>query len=397
MSASIKVGCRESPLSQAQFRELAKMIPNLTPYLVETIGDRDQKTSLRTMDKTDFFTRCIDEAQLEGKCRLSLHSAKDLPDPLPKGLVLAALTKGVDPRDSLVMRKGEQLKPGARVGTSSERRDAMVRRLCPDITPVDIRGNIGQRLQLLFSGMVDAVVIAEAALVRLGLTHLNRIIFPDKTAPLQGQLAVLAREEDMEMRFLCAPIDSRPMHRVMYLGIDSCDLHYPIIRTVPRKVALPPHTHIIFTSKMAVRHFPGSLVGKTIIAVGKKTGEEARAHHIAEEETAEGVCALLDQLDLEGATILWPHSALSRPVISDYLSERDIAFHDTVLYDTVTNRPFDPPNLDPIDEIVFTSPSTVKAFLELYGELPTNKKLTAQGPITQGALNASYPAQTGIA
>ncbi|MCC5832021.1 MAG: hydroxymethylbilane synthase [Chlamydiales bacterium] len=201
---SIKVGARDSNLSRRQVEEVQAEYAHLLfePVYVKTVGDRDRTTSLRILDKTDFFTREIDEMLLRGECRIAIHSAKDLPEPLPKGLELIKLTKGVDPSDSLVMRKGERLSKAFVIATSSVRREEMVRTLTEDLFFVDIRGTIEERLAKLESGEVDGVVIAEAALIRLGLTDLNRIRLPGETAPLQGQLAILARKGDREMHSL---------------------------------------------------------------------------------------------------------------------------------------------------------------------------------------------------
>lgn len=215
---TLRVGARGSPLSRAQMEEVLQEIqqfhPDVTfePIWIETTGDKDLQTSLRSLEKTDFFTREIDALQLSGGCRLSVHSAKDLPNPLPKGLAIAALTKGVDPSDSIVLRDGETLEGlplGAKIGTSSERREKNIRDLRTDFVCVDIRGNIQARLALLDAGVVDAVVMAEAALIRLKLTHRTRIALPGKRAELQGQLAVLAHENDEEMFELFKTIDIR--------------------------------------------------------------------------------------------------------------------------------------------------------------------------------------------
>lgn len=164
---------------------------------VETTGDRDQKTSLRTLGKSDFFTRELDQMLLRGEIDLAIHSAKDLPEPLPEGLVLAFLTKGLDPRDSLVLRDQESIETlpnGAWIATSSERREEAVLTLRKDFRFKDVRGKVAERLALLERGEADGVVIAEAALLRLGLTHLNRLQLPGPTAPGQGQLAVVCRQ-----------------------------------------------------------------------------------------------------------------------------------------------------------------------------------------------------------
>lgn len=211
----ITVGIRDSKLSYKQFEEFLALISShhiFTPIPVKTIGDIQQHVSLRDMDKTDFFTKNIDDMQLAGKCRISVHAAKDLPDPLPNGLVLAALTHGQDPSDSLVFRDGESLDTlpvRGKVGSSSQRRDEAVKQLRSDLLCIDIRGTIERRLEKLFRGEIDALILAEAALIRLEIMHLNRITLPGETAPLQGKLAVIARKGDEEMMRLCASIDSR--------------------------------------------------------------------------------------------------------------------------------------------------------------------------------------------
>ena len=149
---------------------------------------------------------------LQGRCRIAIHSAKDLPEPLPEGLALVAVTRGVDASDALVFRSGgglAALPPGSRVGASSARREEAVLALRPDLRMVDIRGTIEKRLALLHERAIDALVVAEAALIRLGLTHLTRIALPGPTAPLQGQLAVVARSGDIDMERLFSLLDAR--------------------------------------------------------------------------------------------------------------------------------------------------------------------------------------------
>ena len=204
-------------MSQAQVAEILTEIRLHHPDLsfeclfAETIGDKDKKTSLRSLGKTDFFTREVDQLLLSGQCRIAIHSAKDLPDPLSKGLKLIALTSGVDPSDVLVMRSGSSLTslpPQAVIATSSERREEAVKILRKDLTFIDIRGTIGERIEKLMQGKADGVVVAEAALIRLGLTHLNRVKLSGETTPFQGQLAILAREGDTEMEALFSPINT---------------------------------------------------------------------------------------------------------------------------------------------------------------------------------------------
>lgn len=416
----ITVGARGSALSIAQCREVLEELrrdhPEVEFHLetVTTTGDLDLKTSLRDLDKTDFFTKEIDAKLLNHECRIAIHSAKDLPDPLPKHLKIVALTKGIDPADSLVLREGaawETLPPGALIATSSERREQVIKNMRADLSCCDIRGTIQQRLQKLESGEVDGVVIAEAALIRLELTHLNRLKLDGTTASLQGRLAIVAREDDEEMEALFSCIDTRV--RCLYVGIDMPTaahdtkyIHYPLIRPLPRDPHTPEinealneleaYTHIIFTSKSSVRVFFSYLQEESIakhqfICVGPHTADEVLKHGgkyalVAKNETAEGVVELLKSLDLTKAKILWPHSSLSRPIITYYLAKKQIKHRSITIYDTVAVRPADIIEPNAYDAIYFTSPSTVNAFTQFFGGLPQDKEIRSIGPITREAI-----------
>ncbi len=217
-SHNIPVGARSSLLSRAQVKEVVEALHMYHPaihfdvHYFSTTGDQDLATSLRTLAKTNFFTKEIDEAVLAGQCRIGVHSAKDLPSPLPYGLELICLTKGVDPADVLVMRDGDTLATlptQARIATSSMRREECVKLLRDDLAFCDLRGTIDKRLAKLESREADGVVVAEAALIRLGLTHLNRIRLPGTTTEGQGQLAILSRKDDHAMKTLFSCLDIR--------------------------------------------------------------------------------------------------------------------------------------------------------------------------------------------
>ncbi len=250
VDTAIKVGSRQSNLARAQVNEVLQEIRRFHPQVefevryVDTYGDKDQTSSLRTLDKTDFFTKEIDEMLLSGICRIAIHSAKDLPEPLPAGLTLICLTEGLDSSDSLVLRQGtriEDLREGALIATSSARREESVNRLRKGLNFMDIRGTIEQRLAKLERGQADGVVVAEAALIRLELTHLNRIKLPLPGVKGQGQLAIVAQENDHEMAKLFACLDVRKhSKRVLYFGLDPTNLvtqgavtHTPLIQIVP--------------------------------------------------------------------------------------------------------------------------------------------------------------------
>jgi uroporphyrinogen-III synthase len=184
----------------------------------------------------------------------------------------------------------------------------------------------------------------------------------------------------------------------LYLGLrpppNFDGIHYPVIQIIPLHPELPrvsPFTHLIFTSRTAVELFPLEPGNLRILSVGRATTAaiEQRGWHTALtaiDECAEGIIELLDQEDLANANILWPHSKRSRSLIADTLKKRGIRYHDAALYDTVANQPGPPPNLNEIDTIIFTSPSTVDGFLAIYGCFPEGKQLETIGPITRSHL-----------
>ncbi len=205
---SIKVGARGSRLSKAQvdevYQELISHHPHVKfepTWITTNTGDQDKTTSLRHLEKTNFFTDDIDRRQLAGEFRISIHSAKDLPDPIDPGLEIIAITQGVDSSDSLVVREFP-IPFGARIGTSSLRRETFLKTWRPDLICVDVRGTIDERLQLLDNGTIDGIVMAEAALIRLQLTYRPRLHLDTATCALQGRLAIIARKDDVEMKNL---------------------------------------------------------------------------------------------------------------------------------------------------------------------------------------------------
>lgn len=204
----ISVAARDSALSKVQVEEvlveLRQNYPdiNFSPNWIKTTGDLDQKSSLVDKEKTDFFTKEVDEAVLSGECQIAIHSAKDLPDPIHPDLTVVAYTKGVDSSDVLVFRKGEglhSLPPFSKVGTSSLRRIQNLLSLREDLCPVDIRGTIEKRLSLLDNGEVDAVILAKAALIRLKIIR-DMQDLPGAISPMQGRLAIIARKEDFVVK-----------------------------------------------------------------------------------------------------------------------------------------------------------------------------------------------------
>src|SRR4051812_42640210 len=136
--------------------------------IIKTTGDKITDVPLAKVGTKGLFTKEIEEALLEGRADLAVHSLKDLPTDLPEGLVLAALPEREDPRDAMVGVRLDDLAPGSKVGSSSLRRAAQLHRLRPDLVVESIRGNVDTRLRKLDEGQYEAIVLAAAGLKRLG-------------------------------------------------------------------------------------------------------------------------------------------------------------------------------------------------------------------------------------
>ena len=159
--------------------------------IVKTTGDKITDVPLAKVGTKGLFTKEIEEALLDGRADLAVHSLKDLPTELPEGLVLAAVPEREDPRDAVVGRKLAELPPGAKVGTSSLRRAAQLRQLRPDLQVESVRGNLDTRLRKLDEGQYDAILLAAAGLKRLGWgDRIAEILPPEQMCPAVGQGAL---------------------------------------------------------------------------------------------------------------------------------------------------------------------------------------------------------------
>lgn len=201
------MGTRPSRLAVKQAEEISFSMPDISfkVITIETMGDRDKATPLSALEGTDFFTREIEEALLAGRIEIGLHSAKDLDGTSPEGLIVAATTTSISPHDCLVSGGGETLKtlkPGSVIGTSSTERKEAIRKFRQDLAVKDIRGDIDERLKQLDRGDFSAIVVAHAALIRLGYeARIAEIIADDiiKPHPLQGRLAIQVRRDRADL------------------------------------------------------------------------------------------------------------------------------------------------------------------------------------------------------
>lgn len=176
---------------------------------IQTTGDRVTDIPLGMVGVKGLFTKEIEEALLDGRIDLAVHSLKDLPTELPEGLVIAATPEREYAHDAMVGRKLKELGPGQRVGTSSLRRTAQLRRYRPDLVVESIRGNVDTRLRKLDEGQFDAIVLAAAGLRRLGWKdRIAELLAPEVMCPAvgQGALAIETRAGGRGFE-LCAVLD----------------------------------------------------------------------------------------------------------------------------------------------------------------------------------------------
>jgi hydroxymethylbilane synthase len=217
---SVRIGTRGSALArwQAEFvrAALAKRGVAAELVIIRTSGDRDRQSSLRVIGGKGVFTKELEDALLEERIDLAVHSMKDMPTNLPAGLEISAICEREDVRDALISRGGlklDQLPRGARIGTSSLRRQTQLRHYRADFEMVDMRGNVDTRLAKLAQGDYDAIVLAKAGLDRLGRAEQISEILPTGIclpAAGQGAIGIESRERDGEFSAAVRELNHAP-------------------------------------------------------------------------------------------------------------------------------------------------------------------------------------------
>ncbi len=219
--ASLRLGTRGSPLAMRQAGLVAEALGTKSPGLevrfipIKTSGDKLLDSPLAQAGGKGLFVKEIEEALLDSRIDLAVHSMKDLPAELPPGLRVGAVMRREDPCDALIARNGlrfAELPAGARIGTSSLRRQVQFLHHRPDLQIVPLRGNVETRLKKLDTLNLDAVVLAVAGLIRLGLQHrITERLHPELSLPAigQGALAIEIREDDPRVAPIVGAVDHR--------------------------------------------------------------------------------------------------------------------------------------------------------------------------------------------
>ncbi len=215
----IRIATRRSPLAlwQAEYVKsaLERAHPGLQVELVKMVtqGDKILDTPLAKVGGKGLFVKELEQGMLRGDADIAVHSMKDVPVDFPEGLHLAVICPREDPRDAFVSNRFpsfDSLPEGARVGTSSLRRQCQLRRRRPDLQILDLRGNVNTRLQKLDEGHYDAIILAAAGLIRLGFRErIREWLPPEVSLPAigQGAVGIECRIDDRRIHELLAPLD----------------------------------------------------------------------------------------------------------------------------------------------------------------------------------------------
>jgi hydroxymethylbilane synthase len=299
----IRLGTRGSALAVAQARWLQAALQALEPGLavelvvIRTSGDRIQDRSLAEAGGKGLFVKEIDEALLREEVDLAVHSLKDLPAELAPGVSLAAVPEREDPGDLLLARPPASLAGlcrGARVGTSSLRRMALLRAQRSDLEVVPLRGNVDTRLRRLDEGAVDAVVLAAAGLRRLGITRAGAVrLDPESFVPAIGQGALAVEAREGVLGDLCRPLEHPPTRAAV-------TAERAFMRAVHGSCTTPLAAHArVAGSDLALTAVILSPDGARAVR-GKRAGAAAEAERVGEllaaEMLARGGAEILRQL-----------------------------------------------------------------------------------------------------
>ncbi len=215
----LRIATRKSPLALWQAEHVRARLQQLHPGLrvelvtMSTQGDRVLDSPLAKIGGKGLFVKELEQGMLAGQADIAVHSMKDVPAELPPGLEIGAILEREDPRDAFVSNRFgalSELPQGARVGTSSLRRQCQLRAVRPDLEIRDLRGNVNTRLAKLDAGDYDAIVLASAGLKRLGMAErITRALEPEDMLPAiaQGVIGIECRSDDAVVKALIEPLN----------------------------------------------------------------------------------------------------------------------------------------------------------------------------------------------
>lgn len=309
MRPIIRIGTRQSALALWQAHHVADLLKEYYPGLevemvhFNTKGDKILEKSLAEIGGKGLFTAELEEAMHKGAIDIAVHSLKDMPTDLPQGLILGAITQREIPFDALVSPRYQtldKLPQGAKVGTSSLRRQAQLLHARPDLDIYVLRGNVQTRLKKLETENFDAIVLAQAGLKRLELDHLITQVFTPETmlpAVGQGALAIECRQDDKEMLDLLALLNDQntryavEAERAFLRSLNGgCQVPMGVYGTVKEGQL---HLEALISSLDGAQVYQGHIDGPV-------EGAEAMGVDLADQLRKEGAQAIIDELLQEG-------------------------------------------------------------------------------------------------
>ena len=303
--SKIVIASRESRLAMWQAVHVRERLSSLNPGSevvilgMTTKGDQILDRPLAEIGGKGLFIKELEVAMQEGKAHLAVHSMKDVPMVMPEGFVLAAISARENPRDAFVSNKFnglDELPAGAVVGTSSLRREAILRAKYPQLVIKSLRGNLDTRLKKLDAGEYDAIILAAAGLIRLGLKdRIKSVLTPEQSlpAPGQGALGIELVDGDAVMAEVVAPLnDAETAHCVKAERAFS--------RALGGSCQVPLGGYaVIDNGQLWLRGFVASVDGKEMVSAelrGNPADDEALGRQLAETLRAQGADAILAKL-----------------------------------------------------------------------------------------------------
>ncbi len=301
----LTIATRESQLAVWQAKHIKARLESLHPGLavellgMTTQGDQILDSPLSRIGGKGLFVKELEQAMHSGRADLAVHSMKDVPMDLPEGFVLAAITAREDPRDAFVSNAYThfgKLPPGARVGTSSLRRQAQIRAAHPHLEVDTLRGNVNTRLRKLDEGQYDAIILAAAGLKRLGLEHrITTLLPPEESLPAvgQGALGLETLSDRSEVAALLAPLNDaqtaacvraeRAMSRMLQGGCQAPIGGYAVVEA----------------ARLKLTAFVSDLEGRRVYraaGLGDLAEPEALGRRVAEDLLGQGAARILQEL-----------------------------------------------------------------------------------------------------
>ena len=304
LSSPCIIATRESRLALWQAEHVQSLLRQRFGWSVEllgmtTKGDQILDRPLSEIGGKGLFIKELEVAMQEGRAHLAVHSMKDVPMLMPEGFVLAAIAARENPRDAFVSNKYaglDELPAGAVVGTSSLRREAILRAKYPQLVIKSLRGNLDTRLKKLDAGDYDAIILAAAGLIRLGLEYrIKTVLTAEQSlpAPGQGALGIELVEGDAAMATIVAPLDDpQTAHCVKAERAFS--------RALGGSCQVPLGGYaVIDDGQLWLRGFVASVDGQEMVAgelLGDPADDEALGRQLAEQLRARGADAILEKL-----------------------------------------------------------------------------------------------------